>query len=217
MAELRTEEEQVEAIKNWWQENGKSLVIVVALSIAGVFGWRAWQSNQEATAANASALYENLAAAVESSPSLDEAQASSVGHIAKQLKEDYGSSAYAPMGAMILARVLVEKQDYSAALAELEYVIESEQSKASLAELATLRKAQILLSEAKLNEAKAALSSIGESIYMSLFYEISGDIAAASGDAEAARSAYQVAMDNSDPQTRSLIKMKFDDLATGES
>ena len=42
MAELRTEEEQLEAIKRWWKENGTSLIAGVAIAAAGVFGWNAW-------------------------------------------------------------------------------------------------------------------------------------------------------------------------------
>ena len=38
MAELRTEEEQLEAIKRWWKENGTSLLAGAVLAAAGVFG-----------------------------------------------------------------------------------------------------------------------------------------------------------------------------------
>ncbi len=41
MAELRTEEEQIEAIKRWWKENGVSLLIGAAIAAAGVFAWKA--------------------------------------------------------------------------------------------------------------------------------------------------------------------------------
>ena len=44
---MRTEEEQVAAIKSWWKENGKSLVLTVAGVLAGVFGWKAWKHKQD--------------------------------------------------------------------------------------------------------------------------------------------------------------------------
>ena len=60
MAELRTEEEQVEALKSWWKENGKSLIMGVVIAVAAVFGWRGWNQYQDDFAANASAMYESI-------------------------------------------------------------------------------------------------------------------------------------------------------------
>ncbi|WP_315982668.1 tetratricopeptide repeat protein [Aliamphritea spongicola] len=64
MAELRTEEEQVEALKKWWQENGKSLVLGVLLAGAIIFAWKGWQNSQQVKAETAAALYQNLIQAV---------------------------------------------------------------------------------------------------------------------------------------------------------
>ncbi len=44
MSEMRTEEEQVEALKDWWKENGRSLLLGVALALAIVFGWKGWET-----------------------------------------------------------------------------------------------------------------------------------------------------------------------------
>jgi predicted negative regulator of RcsB-dependent stress response len=35
-----TEDQQVEALKRWWKENAKSILLGVALGLAAVFGWR---------------------------------------------------------------------------------------------------------------------------------------------------------------------------------
>ncbi|MHC9036859.1 tetratricopeptide repeat protein, partial [Cobetia marina] len=50
--ELRSEEEQLEAIKRWWSENGKSLIAGVVLAGAGIFAFKAWQ-NYEASQSEA--------------------------------------------------------------------------------------------------------------------------------------------------------------------
>jgi predicted negative regulator of RcsB-dependent stress response len=217
VSEMRTEEEQVEAIKSWWKENGKSLMLSIVVAVAAVFGWRGWQANQDAYAANASALYENLSSTVESVPALDEAQAASVIHLGKQLKDEYGSSVYSPMAAMLLAKVYVSQGDLAAAVTELEYVVANEEAKPSLVDLAKLRKVQLLISQGELSQAPVLLNQVSPETYASLYHELKGDLAFAQGDAEAARSEYELAMDQSDPQTRSLIQMKFDDLASGES
>jgi len=46
MAELRTDEEQVEAIKQWWKNNGSSLLIGIGAALAIAFGWQAWQTSR---------------------------------------------------------------------------------------------------------------------------------------------------------------------------
>ena len=37
------EEQQVEAIKDWWQANGKAVIIGVVVGIGGIVGWRYYQ------------------------------------------------------------------------------------------------------------------------------------------------------------------------------
>ena len=46
MTEFRTEEEQIAALKKWWNDNSKSLLIGVGLALAIVFGWKAYQNSQ---------------------------------------------------------------------------------------------------------------------------------------------------------------------------
>ena len=45
MADYETEEEQIEALKDWWRENGNSLLIGVAVALVAVFGFRGWQTS----------------------------------------------------------------------------------------------------------------------------------------------------------------------------
>jgi len=216
VAELRTEEEQVEFIKNWWKENGMSLLISIGIAVSGVVGWKAWVSNQEADAANASALYENISTVVTASVS-DDAQLKSVFHLGEQLKSEYGSSAYAPMAAMLLARAAVEAGELDKAKAELEYVVSSEASDTDLQRLANLRLARVALAQAEYSAAEAALNAAGEAEYESLYHELAGDIGVAKGDLSAARAAYTRALQNAAPQARSLIQLKLDDIAAGDA
>ncbi|HAW23266.1 MAG TPA: GTP-binding protein, partial [Pseudomonas sp.] len=41
-----TEEEQLAQIKEWWQRNGKPLLMGGALALVLVFGWQFWQKHQ---------------------------------------------------------------------------------------------------------------------------------------------------------------------------
>lgn len=215
MSELRTEEEQLELIKNWWKQNGTSLLLGIGVAVAIVFGWKTWNANKDAQAANASALYENISTVL-SAPEIDEAQKTSVRHLGQQLKDEYESSAYAPMAAMLLARVAVEENNLALAKDELNYVVSNESSDEALKQLAQLRLARIAISEGQLQAAKAALDSTQvEAVYQGLYYELKGDLSLAENDLSAARLAYTEAMERVDPQSRSLIKLKLDDIAEG--
>lgn len=41
-----TEEEQLAQIKDWWQRNGKPLVLGAVIALVLVFGWQFWQKHQ---------------------------------------------------------------------------------------------------------------------------------------------------------------------------
>jgi predicted negative regulator of RcsB-dependent stress response len=64
----RTEEEELAAIKEWWQRNGKPLLVGGALALVGVFGWQAWQNHQANQSYAASALYQQLVDVTLSAP-----------------------------------------------------------------------------------------------------------------------------------------------------
>ena len=55
---METDEEQVEKLKKWWQENGRAVITGLVLGVVGLFGYRYWVDQQEATAEAASALDE---------------------------------------------------------------------------------------------------------------------------------------------------------------
>ena len=51
-----TEEQQIEAIKKWWQTNGNSVLIGIALAIAAVLGYQTWNQNKQANSEAAAVL-----------------------------------------------------------------------------------------------------------------------------------------------------------------
>ena len=55
-----TDEEQIEAIKTWWTENGKSLLFTLVLALGSISLYRVWQGQVFEDAEKASALYESM-------------------------------------------------------------------------------------------------------------------------------------------------------------
>jgi len=218
VAELRTEEEQVQVLKNWWDENGKSLLLGVAVALAAVFGWKGWQQQQAVESENASVLYQNLLDATVSAlgPQGDQAQYKIAESLAEQLKNDYDSSAYAKFAATIMARVAVDNDQLDKALTELNWVLEN-QPTVSMYVLTSLRKARILVAKGELDQALAIVKELPVSGYEVSIAELKGDIHLAKGDEAMARSEYQAAISAAEINSRPVLQMKLDDLAAEES
>jgi len=96
---MKTEEEQVEALKNWWKENGKSLILTIAVSIGGVLSWNAYQDYQVQQSEVASAYFQRL---LNSAPAgeLSEKDAASIRHNSDLLKTEFSTSTYAQLAAL---------------------------------------------------------------------------------------------------------------------
>jgi predicted negative regulator of RcsB-dependent stress response len=60
LASYGSDEEQLEALKNWWNENGTSLLMGIALVLVVFFGNRWWQGNVNAEKEGASEIYATM-------------------------------------------------------------------------------------------------------------------------------------------------------------
>ena len=57
-----TEEQQVEVIKNWWKENGTSVIAGTVIGLVGLFGWRYYNEMQQNNQEAASQAYNEMTA-----------------------------------------------------------------------------------------------------------------------------------------------------------
>ncbi|MGB2130128.1 MAG: YfgM family protein [Marinobacterium sp.] len=215
MAELRTEEEQLNALKTWWNENGKSLVIGVAAAVALVVGWQSWQARQQQQAAAASALYLNLTEAVQlAALQQDDSQYATARHLADQLKQEFADSSYARFAALALAAVAVDKREYERAAQELDWVLASAKEMDDVGRVATLRKAALMQQQAQEQAAVDLLQKLDAASFEAERQELLGDLFKALNKPEEAYAAYDAALQAvGGEQLRPLLKMKRDDLA----
>jgi len=126
-----TEEQQVEAIKKWFKENGASILFTIAIVLSLVFGWQAWTRSQEDTQQTASVLYQDMieALVLAKNPTETEKQSSTVHHLGEQLIEEYSDLQYAHFAALAIAKLEVEKGNFPAAVDRLKWVLDQKADK----------------------------------------------------------------------------------------
>lgn len=216
MAELRTDEEQVEAIKNWWKNNGSSLLIGIVAALAIVFGWQAWQDNQAEKRSRAAAQFSNLVNSL--SESDDANRIETVGYIAKELQENFEGSAYAIYATLILAQQqLMDQSDPEAAQVSLEWAHSRVEQSSALELIIRSRLAQAQFAAGKHDDALETLGGAGETgEFAGIYSELEGDILLAKGDREAAEEAYRSAREASTGGQSGILQLKLSDLAIGE-
>lgn len=215
MTDLRTDEEQVELIKSWWKENGKTLLLSVIVVLGGWFGWNSWQTSQQQKAEAASELYSQLVDAVAqpAAQQTEEQKASAVA-LATELKTTYAGTAYADFGALFLARFAADAGDFDAAAAELQAVVNTSKADA-VKYTAQARLAQVLIQQEKFDEALALVNTVPDPAYTVQFEDAKGDALYRKGDNAEARNAWIRARDAA--QTLGLntqpLQRKIDALA----
>lgn len=200
-----TDEEKVEAIKAWWKDNGAAVIAGVVLGLVAIFGWRTWVGYQTQVAEQASSHFEQLLIAARRG----DAEIVSAQHT--QLNDDYGSSSYAGLGALIAARTAYEAGETETAMTRLQLAIEKAPD-AALARIAALSLARIQLASEALDEAEKTLERYDDSpAFAGDFAAVRGDIAAARGDITAARAAYDAALAAGSGLSQ-LVRLKLDNL-----
>ncbi len=201
------EQEQIDALKAWWKENGRLVLLALAafgLSLGGVQGWRYYQAQQ---AREAGAAYQAVELALVPGD-LARAVAES-----RSLRGSHPKSAYAPRAALAVARLAVAKGDLEAARAELQWAAENAQED-TLQDTARLRLARVQLAQKRLDEAAATLAAPATPGFEALFADLRGDVLQAQGKADEARAAYDKALEQTAAESpfRALVEVKRDAL-----
>jgi len=181
-----TEQEQIEQIKKWWNENGKAIVFGLVIGLGGLFGYRYWQAAQIAEGQSASINYEFLLGLASAGAS-DEATAAGEAVI-----KGYPKSTYARLSALVLAKLAVDVRDLDEAKARLQWVIDNS-GDGQIKPVAQSRMVQLLLSEGSAEQAVALMAQVDPS-HRDQFIELRGDVLLAQGEREKARAMYSQAL-----------------------
>lgn len=199
-----SDEEQLDALKRWWSENGTSVMAGVVLGIGGLLGWRGWTAYQENQAKAASTYYSVLHAAAKQN------DAEAVTNNAEVLQDDYASTPYAVLAALEMAKLKGQSGDLESAAEQLRWALDHG-AQDSLRNVARIRLARVLTAQGKTDEALELLAVSLPASYTPLVEEIRGDAFVAQGKIEKARKAYDRAIIGASGNI-DYLRMKRDDL-----
>src|SRR3990170_4834715 len=176
------EQEKLDALKAWWQENARLIVLAVAAAAIAVSGTNGWRWYQRQQALEAGALYGTLAKAVRAG------DAKALRDAGGALTERYAGTLYASMGALAAADFHFDRGELKSAKAQLEWVLERSSSE-DFRDIARLRLAALLLDERAYDEALALLAHKPLEAYAALYAALRGDLLVAQGGPAAGRAA----------------------------
>ncbi|APC86431.1 YfgM family protein [Vibrio parahaemolyticus] len=198
-----TEEQQVEAIKDWWKENGKAVIIGAVVGLGGLFGWRYYQDTVIQASETASQSYTTAMNTLQEKGV--DAQSDVQAFIeSNEVKE------YSVLAALQLAKAQVEAKDFAAALEQLKWA-QSNTKDAALSPLISYRIARIETEMGNFDAANTELGKVTDTAWAGRIAELRGDIALRQGDKDAAYAAYTEAQQAADASP--ALQMKLDDLA----
>lgn len=201
-----SDEEQVEALKKWWKENGKGIIGGLVIGLVGVFGWRYWQTQLTTAGEQASMTY------MEMVHNIHEGKSEVAIGMGKHLVTKADKTPYAALASLLLAKLAVEAEDFEKAAEHLRWAMDNG-SLPELKQTARLRLTRLLLSQGKPDEALPALTGT-EGEESASYHELRGDIMVAQDQSSEAREAYTQAIALSPPGAEvKLLQMKLDDLS----
>ena len=187
MADHLQEEEQIDAIKQWWQENKVSVIGAIVLTLGGSFGWSQYQDYTSATAIAAADTYDEILLERASGESADQ-----LAMMADTIRDENGSIAFAEFAALQVAAAAAAEGDFEQAQIELEKVMAGVEVDSTLGQLAQLRLAKVKAALGQ-EEAAIAILELGSDSFPVSYAQVLGDIHLAAGREAAALEAYQTA------------------------
>ena len=204
------EQEQLDAIKAWWNQYGNLIVVAVVAVAVGVAGYQGWRYYRNSQSIGAATLYGQLDQAARAN------DAKRVKDISAQIVDRYGSTVYGGLAALAAAKAAFTTGDLEAAEKQLRWAAEHAKEKEQR-DIARLRLAGVLLDRKNPDEALKMLDEKPADGYTALYADLRGDILAAQGKRADAAAAYRTALEKSEQGSayRQVVEIKLD--ALGEA
>ncbi len=201
------EQEQVDALKDWWKQYGNKALIALTIFVLGVAGFSGWKGYQAKQTSEAAALFDLLRKELAAN------DVKKIRDVGGQLIDKYPRTVYATDAAMIVAKANFESGDAKSAKAQYQWVI-GHAKQAQSKDLARLRLAVVLLDEKNFTDALKHLEGAHDAAFDPLFNDLRGDVYSLQGKSQDARLAYQAAIGAlpKDNPFKNYVQLKLDAL-----
>ena len=199
------ENEQVDALRRFFANNGKALAVGVIVGIAALGGWRFWSSHQEGADKAASAQYQQLTSAMQADkPQTLEAVAS----FASENNNTYGA-----LAALDLAKQYVAANQLDKAITLLQSGLKDTKD-ANLQAVINLRLARIQLQQNQADAALTTLNYVKGDGWTAIVADIRGEALLSKGDKQGARDAWSKGAESqASPALKQMLQMKMNNLS----
>ena len=199
------ENEQLDAVKRFFAENGKALAVGVVLGIGALVGWRYWTGHEQDSVREASFAYENAITGVRAD---NPKTLTAVEQFAAENKNTYGA-----LASLELAQQFVDKNDLNKAVAQLQQGLGSTKDE-NLQALINLRLARIQVQLKQADAALKTLDAVKGAGWTAIVADLRGEALLSKGDKQGARDAWSKGVEsNSSPALREMIQMKINNLS----
>ena len=204
MAYSIEEEQEINQLKDWWKENGKTIIVAFILGVGGMFGWRYWQEHQAEQIAQASAQYDALIYSVQQD---EQAKKANI----EQFVQANSKTAYAVFALLDEAKKATEKQDFAAAEVNLNQALTQSQDEV-LTSIVALRLSAVQFQLGQLDNALTTLNQVKGESFNTRKALLTGDIQVAKGDKIAAKNSFDQAQQSGSQLEQQMAKMKLNNL-----
>lgn len=205
-----TEEQQVDAIKKWWHENGTAFILCVVIGLGGLWGWRYYNDSVISSQEKASSEFSQTLVKFELDSSEDGAK-----EMQTFIDNNKGNN-YATLAGLLLAKESVANKNFELAKTQLSALLK-DNSYEPLNPVIKLRLARVEGELGEYDAALALLDKVTEQGFVAEAQQAKGNIYLKQGDLDAARSAFEAALAASEARVDPILQLQLDDLAVAKT
>ena len=199
------ENDQVDAIKRFFANNGVALVVGLVIGVGGVFGWNYWQSHKTNVLQESAQKYETVSTQLRSG--------STQGIEAAQKFAAETDDVYSAMMGLELAQISVDKGDLANAQKALTDALVKAKT-ADMQDLISFRLARIQLALGNPDQAIMSIANIKGNSWQAAAQDVRGDALLQKGDKAGAKAAYTQGLESDGSQSlRGILTLKLNNVS----
>ncbi|MFP3013429.1 MAG: YfgM family protein [Arsenophonus sp. NC-QC1-MAG3] len=196
-----TENEQIDAIKCFFINNAKALVIWLVVGVSAIITWNYWQSYQTNNLQKSAQIFEQISSQLQTGSK----QALTSG---KQFANET-NNIYGVLINIELAKIAVEKSDIIGAEKALLNALDKAKLD-DLKDLINIRLARVQLDLNKTDQALITLTQVHNKGWSMIVEDIRGNVLLKKGDIAGARAAYSKGIESSGSEImKAILKIKI--------